>query len=132
MMATTDTTKPGKRKPPPPPRTPGPPANRRVRNRPLRRPPVDRTDDEARWPATEIELREIGELQPYENNPRVHDGAQIERLMVSIRRWGFTAPLLIDERGVLIAGHARMEAAKRLGLARVPVMVARGWSDEAR
>jgi len=133
-MSNTEPRKPSKKTPPLPARTPGPVGNRRVKNRPLppKRDHFERDSTESKWPATEVEMRITDELQPYENNPRVHDGAQIERLMGSIKRWGFTMPLLVDETGKLIAGHARLEASKRLALPRVPVMVARGWSDEQR
>jgi hypothetical protein len=47
----------------------------------------------------------------------------------AIREWGWTIPILVDESGGVIAGHARLLAAKRLDLADVPVMVASGWSD---
>lgn len=130
-MTTTEQRKPPKKRTPPE-RTPPPVVNRRVRNIPLERPTEERDEQEQSWPATETELRAIDALLPYANNPRVHDGAQIERLMTSIKRWGFTMPLLVDEHGTMIAGHARMEAAKRLGLKRVPVVVARGWSEEQR
>jgi len=126
---------PKKKTPPPPARTPGPVRNRRVKNVPLepaKRVHIERDGTESAWPAAEVELRATSELQPYENNPRVHDGSQIERLMTSIRRWGFTMPLLVDETGTLLAGHARLEAAKRLELRRVPVMIARGWNVEQR
>ncbi|MFO7477760.1 MAG: ParB/Srx family N-terminal domain-containing protein [Methyloceanibacter sp.] len=47
----------------------------------------------------------------------------------SITEWGWTNPVLIAEDGTIIAGHARVLAAQKLGLAEVPVMVARGWSE---
>ena len=47
----------------------------------------------------------------------------------SIREWGWTMPVLVDEAGTIIAGHGKVLAASRLGLDQVPVMVARGWSD---
>ena len=50
-------------------------------------------------------------------------------IAASIREWGWTVPVLIDEQGGLIAGHARVLAAKQLGLTEVPVMVATGWSE---
>jgi DNA modification methylase len=84
---------------------------------------------EADWPATEVSLWELSRLSPYEKNPRLHTAAQVEQIAASIREWGFTIPLLADEAGVLIAGHARLAAAKSLNLLRVPVMVARNWSE---
>jgi len=111
------------------------PTNRRVKMR--KQPPApatrekfrERTDEETSWPASETELRDINDIAPYPRNPRLHGEGQIEQIASSIKRWGFTIPLLVDEAGQLIAGHARHEAAKRLDLKRVPVMVARGWSE---
>jgi DNA modification methylase len=52
--------------------------------------------------------------------------------MASIREWGWTVPVLIDEAGTIIAGHGRVLAAQRIGLVDVPVVIARGWSDEQK
>ncbi len=49
-----------------------------------------------------------------------------------MERFGFTIPMLVAENGTIIAGHGRLMAAAQLGMAEVPVMVARGWSDEDR
>lgn len=84
---------------------------------------------ESQWPAAEVSLRPLGELTPHAQNSRTHSKAQIEQLAKSIREWGFTVPVLVDEAGVIIAGHARVMASQAIGLARVPVMVARGWSE---
>jgi ParB-like chromosome segregation protein Spo0J len=84
------------------------------------------------WPADEVERWPIERLIPYANNPRLHSGADIDILVASIRTWGWTNPVLVDERGVLIAGHGRVAAAARLGLKTIPVTVARGWSDEEK
>jgi ParB-like chromosome segregation protein Spo0J len=46
-----------------------------------------------------------------------------------MKEWGWTNPVLADEVGGVIAGHARILAARQLGIAEVPVMVARGWTD---
>ena len=51
------------------------------------------------------------------------------QLAASLKEWGWTNPVLADEAGGVIAGHARILAARQLGIAEVPVMVARGWSD---
>ncbi len=55
-------------------------------------------------------------------NARTHPKRQIEQLCASIQSFGFTNPVLVDEAGVLIAGHGRLRAAKELGLATVPVI----------
>lgn len=64
----------------------------------------------------------IAEVKPRERNPRKHPPEQIESLAKSIREFGFTAPVLIEADGTLIAGHGRVEAAKKAGLERVPCL----------
>jgi DNA modification methylase len=71
-------------------------------------------------------------LIPYANNPRLHSAADLAKIAGSIRKWGWTMPVLADENGVLIVGHARVGAAAREGLTSVPVIVARGWSEEEK
>jgi hypothetical protein len=85
------------------------------------------------WPADRVEQWPIDRLTPYANNPRLHSAADIERIAASILKWGWTNPVLVDEQGVLIAGHGRVAAAAKLGLTiPIPVIVARGWSDEEK
>lgn len=81
------------------------------------------------WPADEVERRAVESLIPYARNARTHSEEQVRQVAASIREWGWTNPVLLDEAGVIIAGHARVLAAKLLGLAEVPVMIARGWSE---
>jgi len=81
------------------------------------------------WPADAVERRPVASLVPYARNARTHSPEQVAQIAASIREWGWTAPVLVDEHGNIIAGHCRVLAAQRLGLAEVPVMVARGWSE---
>jgi ParB-like chromosome segregation protein Spo0J len=81
------------------------------------------------WPADKVERWPIERLIPYARNARTHSEAQIEQIAASIREWGWTVPVLVDEAGLIIAGHGRVLAAARLGLDEVPVMVARGWTE---
>ena len=67
--------------------------------------------------------RRIYELKPYPNNARTHSDYQIQLLVGSIQEFGFTAPVLIDEDSVILAGHGRVEAAKLAGLDTVPCVV---------
>ena len=83
----------------------------------------------ANWPASKVELRKVSELVPYARNSRTHSDEQVSQLAASIREWGWTVPILVDEEGGLIAGHGRIMAAKKLGIAEVPAMVAQGWSE---
>jgi DNA modification methylase len=81
------------------------------------------------WPADHIERRPLAELTPYARNARTHSDAQIAQIAASIREWGWTMPVLVDDAGSIIAGHGRILAAARLGIGEAPVMVARGWSE---
>lgn len=60
---------------------------------------------------------------------RTHSPEQLEQIAASIREWGWTVPVLVDEQNGLIARHARVMAAKQLRLAEIPVMVAAGWTE---
>src|ERR1022692_2896330 len=73
--------------------------------------------------AQRIEHRKLSELTPYPKNPRRHSDAQIAQIAGSIAQFGFNAPILIDSRGNIIAGHGRYLAALKLGLETVPVIV---------
>lgn len=75
-----------------------------------------------------IEYHSVKELQPYEQNVRKHQ--DINPLIESIKRFGFNVPLLVDEDMTIVAGHARFEAAKELGLEEVPVIILRGLSGK--
>ena len=87
---------------------------------------------EARWPADAVERRPVAALVPFARNARTHSDEQVAQIAASIREWGWTVPVLIDEVGTIIAGHGRVMAAQRLGLTEIPVMVAAGWSDAKR
>lgn len=64
----------------------------------------------------------VASLVPYAANARTHPPEQIAQIAASIAEFGFTVPVLVDERGVLIAGHGRVLAAQRLGLDAVPAI----------
>src|SRR5882762_10666844 len=84
------------------------------------------------WPAERIERWAIERLIPSANNARLHSEADLDKIAAAIRNWGWTMPVLADEDGVLLAGNARVGAAARLGLSAIPVIVARGWSEEEK
>jgi DNA modification methylase len=73
--------------------------------------------------STAIVLRPISSLAPYAGNARTHSEEQIEQLVHSIRRFGWTNPVLVGADGTIIAGHARVLAARKLGMAEVPCLV---------
>ncbi len=87
---------------------------------------------ETPWPADHVERWPLNRLTPYARNARTHSDAQVAQIAASIREWGWTAPVLVDEDRTIIAGHGRVLAAQRLGLAEVPVVIARGWSEAKR
>lgn len=62
----------------------------------------------------------IGSLKPYDRNARTHNAKQIAQIAASIKAFGFNTPVLIDKGAGIIAGHGRVEAAKKLGLSTVP------------
>lgn len=90
------------------------------------------TDSRARakeHPASQVEHWDIHRLIPYAKNSRTHSDEQIAQIAASIKEWGWTTPILVDETGGVIAGHGRLAAATRLHMLKVPVVVASGWSE---
>jgi len=76
-----------------------------------------------------VEQWPVGRLLPYAANARTHSDAQVAQIASSIAEFGFNVPCLVDERGVLIAGHGRLPAAMKLGLESVPVIRLEHLSD---
>jgi DNA modification methylase len=72
--------------------------------------------------ADRIELWPTARLRPYERNPRTHSDAQVDQIAASMVEFGWTNPILIDENAGILAGHGRLLAARKLGLAEVPVI----------
>lgn len=68
-----------------------------------------------------IEYKDINELIPYINNPRINDGA-VDKVASSIKNFGFKNPIIIDKNNEIIAGHTRLKAARKLGLEEVPTI----------
>src|SRR5579872_590793 len=68
----------------------------------------------------QIEYWDLARLIPYARNARTHSDAQVAEIAGSIQAFGFTNPVLVNEKGDLIAGHARLAAARLLGLGEVP------------
>jgi DNA modification methylase len=81
------------------------------------------------WPADHVERWTLERLVPFARNARTHSSEQIDQIAASMRDWGWINPVLVDEAGTIIAGHGRVEAARKLGLTEAPVMVATGWSE---
>jgi DNA modification methylase len=76
-----------------------------------------------------IEQRKIEALIPYVNNSRTHSDEQVAQIAASVREFGWTNPILVDGQNGIIAGHGRLAAARKLGLAEVPVIVLDHLSD---
>lgn len=79
-----------------------------------------------------VEYKATGELIPYVNNSRTHSEAQIQQVAASIKEFGFTNPILVDDQGGIIAGHGRLAAAQLLNLDTVPTITLEGLSESQR
>ena len=75
-----------------------------------------------------IEMK-IGDIIPYEKNPRKNDEA-VKYVAESIKNFGFKVPIVIDKNNVIVAGHTRYKASKQLGLKEVPCIVADDLTEE--
>ncbi|HOI54894.1 MAG TPA: ParB N-terminal domain-containing protein [Phycisphaerae bacterium] len=77
----------------------------------------------------EVEMRRVDAIKPYENNPRINDGA-VDAVAASVREFGWRQPIVVDGDGVIVVGHTRWKAAVKMGLTEVPVHVARDLTPE--
>ena len=77
-------------------------------------------------------IAQVADLIPYAMNSRTHSDEQVAQLAASIREFGFTNPVLIDEENNLIAGHGRVLAARKLNLDQVPAVVVTGLDENRR
>lgn len=80
----------------------------------------------------QVQNAEIDRIKPYPGNAKIYNDAQPEALMGPISQFGFIAPIITDENFVILAGHRRREAAKRLGMKTVPIIVKVGLSEKRR
>jgi DNA modification methylase len=71
----------------------------------------------------------LGSLRPNNHNARIHSKRQVRQIANSIRAFGHLVPILVDENGVVLAGHGRLEAAKLIGVESVPTIVAAGLTE---
>ena len=79
-----------------------------------------------------ITYRPTPDLIPYARNSRTHSEDQIAQIAASIREFGFTNPVLVDDEKTIIAGHGRVMAANKLGLAEVPTITLSGLTESQR
>lgn len=77
----------------------------------------------------EIIMKKVGELKPYENNPRINDDA-VDKVANSIKEFGFKVPIVIDKNNVIVTGHTRLKASIKLGLNEVPCIIADDLTDK--
>ena len=77
-------------------------------------------------------IAQVADLIPYAMNSRTHSEEQVAQIAASIREFGFTNPVLIDEANNLIAGHGRVLAARKLNLDQVPAVVVTGLDENRR
>lgn len=77
----------------------------------------------------EIKYIPIDDIKPYKNNPRLNEDA-IPYVMNSIKEFGFKNPIILDKNNVIVAGHTRLESAKRLDMKEVPVIYADDLTKE--
>ncbi len=73
----------------------------------------------------------LREIMPYENNPRKNDKA-VDAVAESIRQCGYIAPVIVDENNVILAGHTRLKALEKLGYDKIPVIEAKGLTEEQK
>ena len=78
----------------------------------------------------EIKWFKVDEVKPYANNAKLHDKTQIANVAESIKQFGWQQPIVVDSDGVIIVGHCRYSAAKKLKLKEVPCVVADNLSNE--
>jgi DNA modification methylase len=77
-----------------------------------------------------VEPCRIADLKVNPRNPRTHNDRQIEQLGASVLKFGFIIPIVVNEKGVVLAGHGRLRAAQRLGLKEVPTIVVEHLTEE--
>ena len=78
----------------------------------------------------QIKLAEISSIKPYENNPRKLSEQAIQKVAMSLKEYGFRQPIVVDKNMVIVAGHTRYRASKKLGLKQVPISVIDNLSEE--
>ena len=77
----------------------------------------------------EHSIKKVSDLIPYVNNSRTHSDEQVNQVASSIKEFGFTSPVLIDEQGGIVAGHGRVMAAQKLNLSEVPCITLKGLTE---
>lgn len=81
-----------------------------------------------------LEIRQIplSKLKPYRNNAKIHTEKQIKQIIHSIKEFGFNDPIACDEKGIIIEGHGRYEAAKKIGMKTIPTIILSGLTSKQK
>ena len=79
----------------------------------------------------ELKTKKLTEIHPYPGNPRKNDGA-VDAVAESIRQCGYVAPIIVDEEGVILAGHTRYKALQKVGYTEAQVIVKEGLTEEQK
>ena len=77
-----------------------------------------------------IEIADINTIKPYENNPRKLKDSAIEKVAMSLKEYGFRQPIVVDKDKIIVAGHTRYRASKKLGLKEVPITIVDNLTPE--
>ena len=80
----------------------------------------------------EIVYKDIGDIKPYKHNAKLHPDEHIAQIVKSIEDFGFNDPIAVDEDNIIIEGHGRLQAAKKLGMTTLPVIVLDGLTDQQK
>ncbi len=77
-----------------------------------------------------IEIADINTIKPYENNPRKLKDSAIERVAMSLKEYGFRQPIVVDKNRIIVVGHTRYRASKKLGFKEIPITIADNLTPE--
>jgi len=77
-----------------------------------------------------IEIADINSIKPYENNPRKLSDKAIETVAMSLKEYGFRQPIVVDKDRIIVVGHTRFRASKKIGLKEVPITIADNLTPE--
>ena len=77
-----------------------------------------------------IEIADINSIKPYENNPRKLSEKAIEKVAMSLKEYGFRQPIVVDKNRIIVVGHTRFRASKKLGFKEVPITIADNLTPE--
>jgi len=88
-------------------------------------------EDGKRGQKMDLIMMKLSEVIPYDNNPR-HNAAAVDAVKASIQEVGYISPIIVDEDGVILAGHTRFLALQSLGMEEIPVGVMKGLNEDQK